>query len=122
MIKPIERETLYEQLKRFLPYEVIRDEKRESEKAIKLNIEEEETLRPHLNYFREHFETRISSLISTMDVHKMEKLLEDMRVYVKTNKLSYFENPLRILTETFEQFDLDSLTDRLKEFTSHFPK
>ncbi len=122
LIKPIERETLYEQLKRFLPYEVIRDEKRESEKAIKLNIEEEETLRPHLNYFREHFETRISSLISTMDVHKMEKLLEDMRVYVKTNKLSYFENPLRILTETFEQFDLDSLTDRLKEFTSHFPK
>ena len=122
MSKPIEREALYEELKKFLPYEANDVDEVKKGKILELNIEEEKNLRPHLQYFREHFEKRITSLVSTMDVHEMEKLLEDMRGYVKTNKLIYFEKPLNILAETFEQFDLDSLTDNLKEFTSLISK
>ncbi len=116
LIKPISHSGLYNELKKHLPYtqpyeipDVLKHKK-------VLSMEETEMLKPHFEYIKTHFETRLKSLEAMLDVNEMEELINDLEIYITANKLTYFEEHLHRLAERFEQFDLDGVSKQLNDF------
>lgn len=120
LIKPIRHSKLIHELKRFLPYTQA-DKLVDQEQPIRKNLSREE-MKLHIDYLRNHFEARIKSLQVAVEVDQMEKLLLDLSTYIRQNELTAFDATVNQLRESFEQFDLDDVNNRLIQFYNFIKK
>ncbi|MEY4930474.1 MAG: hypothetical protein RI909_1198, partial [Bacteroidota bacterium] len=120
LIKPIRHSKLIHELKRFLPYTQA-DKLLDQEQPIRKNLSREE-MKLHIDYLRNHFEARIKSLQVAVEVDQMEKLLLDLTTYIRQNELTAFDATVNQLRESFEQFDLDDVNNRLIQFYNFIKK
>ena len=113
--KPIQREPLFNELKKFLPYEIITDGSGEP-RTDKVDHKQMEDIQKHIPFLKSRFLEPAKALTHTMDVSEMEYLIKDLNEYIQQNSLVYFTPLLNQLRTRFEQFDLDEVSTILDEF------
>lgn len=113
--KPIQGKVLFDELKKYIPYDTVMATASHSENQDEQTTQEE--LQAHLPYLQEHFQSTIDRLTYMMDVTEMEQLLNHLKAYAKQHKLKQLLNLTAQLEAAFDQFDLDNISIELQRLS-----
>ncbi|WP_339705282.1 PAS domain-containing protein [Algoriphagus aquimarinus] len=113
--KPIQGKVLFDELKKYIPYDTVVATAIHSENQDEQTTQEE--LQAHLPYLQEHFQSTIDRLTYMMDVTEMEQLLNHLKAYAKQHKLKQLLNLTAQLETAFDQFDLDNISIELQRLS-----
>ncbi len=116
--KPVQRKPLFDELKKYLPYELMTENTDEEPFDINLNHAEIEDFQKHLPILKNRFLERTQALAKMMDVSEMESLLQDFNHYIQQNNIVYLAPYFTQLSTSFEQFELDAVSAYLNDFAT----
>ena len=114
LLKPLNRNQIYDLLCRFLPYERVGDKQITVATVAEELSEEKERLKPHYLFLSDTYAASIRAQREGLDLSEMERILKDMRAYANSNGMVVLMRALESLSAAVERFDLDQIALELE--------
>jgi PAS domain S-box-containing protein len=121
LFKPLQRSKLMETVGRFLPHREIDTSAQASDRNIVPTGEfDMEHIRSLKDKFEARFSDRIKRLLEVIDVNEMEILVIDLKEFTGAHQLESVYPLVNALTSHVEHFELDLITEDLKNLLNLF--
>jgi len=118
LFKPVSKDSLLDELKKFLPYRQTPGAQSESKKtSATISDDNYQKLKAQASFLSSHFLPRAARLNEIMDLKAMNAFIRDLKLFSDQHQIEFLAEFTQSFYDLLKIFDVDGLNDKLWEFT-----